>query len=127
MILALMIYMVFTFIPTMKMLAVGLVWCYALFVGLGLTFGKMNIDVNGNASLFNSVKEKVLTKWKVVALILVTGCLLPSKEVTAYMIAGYGVEQLVQNEAVQEIGSDGLDIIKKMMEKAKQDIENKGK
>ncbi len=51
---------------------------------------------------------------------LVAGTLLtftPTKEISYAMLAAYGVEEIVQNERVQELGGKSLDVIEKAMDK----------
>ncbi|MNQ73936.1 hypothetical protein D3C85_886820 [compost metagenome] len=51
-------------------------------------------------------------------------CLLVPDEDTAYqMLAAYGVQSVVENEKAQELVSDGADVLKALMAKAKKELE----
>jgi len=120
-----MIYLVFTVLPAVKSLAFVVTGLWVVSIPLLALIGLPENDINKSNYCWGTLNKKILPKWPLIVVIFLVGKLVPTQEVTAYMIAGYGVEKLVQSEAVQEIGSDGLDIIKKMMEKAKEQIETK--
>jgi hypothetical protein len=48
--------------------------------------------------------------------------LIPDKETSYQMLAAYGVQTLVENETAQELASDGVDVLKALMSKAKKDL-----
>lgn len=48
--------------------------------------------------------------------------LIPDKETSYNMLAAYGVQTLVENETAQELASDGVDVLKALMSKAKKDL-----
>ena len=54
---------------------------------------------------------------------LLVSLLIPNKEVTAYMLAGYGVQTVAQNDQVQEFAGDGLGVLQQLMKKAKDSLE----
>lgn len=49
--------------------------------------------------------------------------LVPEEDTAYKMLAAYGVQTLVENETAQELASDGVDVLKAMMNKAKKDLE----
>lgn len=48
--------------------------------------------------------------------------LIPNKETSYQMLAAYGVQTLIENETAQELASDGVDVLKALMSKAKKDL-----
>ena len=38
------------------------------------------------------------------------------------MLAGYGVQKLAENETVQSLSSEGVDVLKEMLAKAKREL-----
>lgn len=48
--------------------------------------------------------------------------LIPDKETSYQMLAAYGVQTIVENETAQELASDGVDVLKALMQKAKADL-----
>lgn len=48
--------------------------------------------------------------------------LIPDKETSYQMLAAYGVQTIVENETTQELASDGVDVLKALMQKAKADL-----
>lgn len=58
---------------------------------------------------------------------LLVSVLIPDKEVTAYMLAAYGVQTVAENEQVQELAGDGLDVLQQLMKKAKSSLEEEVK
>ena len=55
--------------------------------------------------------------------ILVLGAALPTRETTYAMAAAYGVQAIVENEAANELASDGVDVLKAWMKKVKTELE----
>ena len=56
-------------------------------------------------------------------IILVIGVALPNRETTYAMAAAYGVQTIVENETANELASDGVDVLKALMKKAKTELE----
>ena len=56
-------------------------------------------------------------------IILAIGAALPNKETTYAMAAAYGVQSIVENETANELASDGVDVLKAWMKKAKTELE----
>lgn len=49
--------------------------------------------------------------------------LIPSEKTMYYMVAAYGVEKIVANPDVQALASDGADVLKQLMAKAKKELQ----
>lgn len=56
-------------------------------------------------------------------IILVLGAALPNRETTYAMAAAYGIQSIVENETANELASDGVDVLKAWMKKAKTELE----
>ena len=56
-------------------------------------------------------------------IVLVLGAALPNRETTYAMAAAYGVQTIVENETANELASDGMDVLKAWMKKAKTELE----
>lgn len=54
--------------------------------------------------------------------LLFVAVLVPSKETLYTMAAAYGVEKLVDNPVAQDLASDGVDVLKQLMAKAKREL-----
>lgn len=48
--------------------------------------------------------------------------LVPDKTTSYQMLAAYGVQKTVENPKAQELASDGVDVLKALMEKAKKEL-----
>lgn len=68
-------------------------------------------------------RAKPFIKWAVLATVLAV-CI-PTKETTWYMVGAYGTQKLIENPAAQELASDGVDVLKALMKKAKDNLEEK--
>lgn len=53
--------------------------------------------------------------------------LVPDKTTAYQMLAAYGVQSVAENPKVQEVASDGIDVLKALMKKAKEEIEKEDK
>lgn len=56
-------------------------------------------------------------------LIALIANLIPSEKTMYYMVAAYGVEKVVANPDVQALTSDGADVLKQLMAKAKKELQ----
>ena len=65
---------------------------------------------------------KFLTYKKTLIGIVLLSCMIPSKESTWYMVGAYGTQKLIDSPAAQEMASDGVDILKQLMAKAKKEL-----
>lgn len=55
------------------------------------------------------------------------GALIPDKQTAYAMAAAYGVQTVVENPKAQELASDGVDVLKALMSKAKKELEKEEK
>lgn len=51
------------------------------------------------------------------------GAVIPDKETAYQMLAAYGVQSIVENQEAKELASDGVDVLKAMLAKAKKELE----
>lgn len=122
------IYLVFTAIPAIKFLTgIGFViWLAG--ITLGMLIGEACRDVSDDRTLWDYIiNDWIKKKWKVAVVLLLISKLIPSQEVTSYMMAGYGVQKLAENETVQSLSSDGVDVLKAMLAKAKKELQEEVK
>ena len=49
-------------------------------------------------------------------------CMIPDKTTSYQMLAAYGVQKVVENPQAQALASDGVDVLKALMEKAKKEL-----
>lgn len=70
--------------------------------------------------------EMVISNLKKYAFIPITAAILlvvvPSEKTTYYMIAAYGTEKLIENPTAQALASDGVDVLKELLAKAKREL-----
>jgi hypothetical protein len=122
--LIIIIYLVFTAIPALKFLT-GLgfvIWIVG--IPTGMVAGAAYRDFSSDRTLWDwVVGEWIQKKWKLAIVLLLVSRLIPSQEVTAYMMAGYGVQKLAENETVQSLSSDGVDVLKAMLAKVKKELQ----
>ncbi len=88
-------------------------------VGIGITGWVICSVVMAAESLGKLHKAWLFTP----LIILVLGAALPNRETTYAMAAAYGVQTIVENETANELASDGVDVLKAWMKKAKTEIE----
>lgn len=118
------IYLGFTAIPALKFLTgMGFViWLCG--IPIGMIAGAACRDFSSDCTLWDwIVDDWIKKKWKIAIVLLLVSRLIPSQEVTAYMMAGYGVQKLAENETVQSLSSDGVDVLKAMLAKAKKGLQ----
>lgn len=121
--LALIVYLVFTALPAINNLSIAAFAIWAILTFCGTFFGLMT-SYEGDDTVWNWVKAVLLKRWAKYAIAcLVIANLVPTKEVTAYMLGAYGVQTIAENEKVQELGAEGLDVLQSLMKKAKAEIE----
>ena len=56
-------------------------------------------------------------------LLLILGALLPNKETTYTMAAAYEVSVIMESERVNELSSDGVDVLRSWLKKSKTEFE----
>jgi len=121
--LMLVIYLVFTAVPAVKFLtgAAFIIWLVG--IPLGLFIGAAYRDISDDRTVWDlTVQTWIKKKWVIAVVLLTISRLIPSQEVTSYMLAGYGVQKLAENETVQSLSSDGVDVLKEMLAKAKREL-----
>lgn len=123
--LALIVYLVFTALPAISNLSAAAFVCWSVLTFFGTFIGLLTLSsYSEDDTVWNWVKDVLLKRWaKYAVLCLVISELVPTKEVTAYMLGAYGVQTIAENEKVQELGAEGLDVLQRLMKKAKAEIE----
>lgn len=123
--LALIVYLVFTALPAISKLSFLAFACWAILTGVCILGWVMMCGEEDNQeSAWEWIRDILLKKWAKYAIIcLFVANLVPTKEVTAYMLGAYGVQTIAENEKVQELGAEGLDVLQSLMKKAKAEIE----
>lgn len=118
------IYLVFTAVPALKFMSgiVFLVWLIG--IPVGMVIGAACRDISSDRTLWDYIIEDwIKKKWKVAFIFLLISKLIPNQEITSYMMAGYGVQKLAENETVQSLSADGVDVLKSMLAKAKKELQ----
>lgn len=111
------VWLVTTFLPNLGLM-VGITTVVA-FVIFGFLSVYAFIEENANPLL------KFLSYKKSICFVLFLACVIPSKESTWYMVGAYGTQKLIENPVAQDIASDGVDVLKALMKKAKENLEEK--
>lgn len=65
---------------------------------------------------------KIVSYKKSLFFVVLLAILIPSKETTWYMVGAYGTQKLVESPVAQELASDGVDVLKDLLAKAKREI-----
>lgn len=75
---------------------------------------------------FDHHRKEVLDQVKKYAFLPITAALLlvviPSEKTTWYMVGAYGTQKLVESPVAQELASDGVDVLKDLLAKAKREL-----
>lgn len=67
--------------------------------------------------------QKTATKFMYAMIpIALVGSLIPDKETSYQMLAAYGVQTVIENPKAKELASDGVDVLKALMTKAKKEL-----
>lgn len=97
-----------------------------VFFALGLTLYSSIVEKTGSyesdreeGKAFKEVSCKVF-KWMLP--IWLIACMIPDKTTSYQMLAAYGVQKVVENPQAQSLASDGVDVLKALMEKAKREL-----
>lgn len=121
-------------LPSIK----GLFSSLAIFGTLLLLFASVLLKVEANSTASyswedqNALKQK-RTKFDKWGNWTLKGCmgallfgliagLIPSERTMYTMITVYGAEKLVENPQVQQLGSDGVDVLKELLARAKREL-----
>ncbi len=122
------IYLVFTAIPAIKFLTGMAFILWLAGIAVGLFIGAARRDISDDRTLWDFTTQTwIRKKWVIAVILLTISRLIPSQEVTSYMLAGYGVQKLTENETVQSLSSDGVDVLKEMLAKAKRELSEESK
>lgn len=112
--LVLIVWLVNTILPGLSVvLALALL---GLFVAIGFMAVYALIEEDSRPLL------KILSYKKSLFFIVLLAILIPSKETTWYMVGAYGTQKLVESPAAQELASDGVDVLKELLAKAKREL-----
>lgn len=115
--LALIVWLVMAAIPAMKVigffLLLATIFCVA--IGCGRAFA------DKEPGMLNWTRKQL--KWSVPVLLL--AAFLPSEKTSWYMVGAYGTQKLVESPVAQELASDGVDVMKSLLARAKAEIEDK--
>ena len=122
------IYLVFTAVPALKFMS-GIVFiAWLIGIPVGMVIGAACRDISSDRTLWDYIIEDwIKKKWKVAFIFLLISKLIPNQEITSYMMAGYGVQKLAENETVQSMSADGVDVLKSMLAKAKRELKDDAK
>lgn len=121
--LILVIYLVFTAVPAIKFLTGVAFVIWLIGIPLGLVIGAACRDISDDRTVWDlTVQTWIKKKWILAVILLTVSRLIPNQEVTSYMLAGYGVQKLAENETVQSLSSEGVDVLKEMLAKAKREL-----
>ena len=75
---------------------------------------------------FDYHRKEVFAQVKKYAFLPITAALLlvviPSEKTTWYMVGAYGTQKLVESPVAQELASDGVDVLKDLLAKAKREL-----
>lgn len=71
------------------------------------------------AKSLKTLSSKLL---KIVIPVWFIACMIPDKTTSYQMLAAYGVQKVVENPQAQSLASDGVDVLKALMEKAKKEL-----
>ena len=117
MMLALVVWMVMTLIPMIKMIGFFLFIIVVVLVVIGC--GRAFAD--GVPGMLNWTRKQL--KWAVPVVLL--AALLPGEKTSWYMVGAYGTQKIVESPVAQELAGDGVDVLKSLMARAKAEIEDK--
>lgn len=117
MFLAMIVWLVMTVFPALNTMAVFFTVVVAVLTG-GLLFFSLVTEGEwweGTKPLFKNLK------WALPLVILLH--LVPSEKTAWYMVGAYATQTVVQSEAGKELASDSLDVLKSLIKKSKQYID----
>jgi hypothetical protein len=112
--LAFIVWLVMTAIPALKMM--GLVLLIGTVIGAGGCFIH-DMDEEEYTAL-NWLRKKL----RIILLLILTSFMLPDKEATWYMVGAYGTQKIIESPVAQDFAADGVDVLKSLMKKAKENI-----
>lgn len=117
--LALVVWLVMTALPAIK----GM--------GAALAFGTLIFGVVAGLAWVLEQHKASFMWWRkrlwVAVPFIVFAALLPSEKTSWYMVGAFGTQKLVESPVAQELASDGVDVLKSLMARAKTEIEGAAK
>ena len=113
--LVLVVWLVMTVLPAIK--AIG--FALALAAGFVGAFTVVFALIEEETKPFLIFRKQL--KW--ILPLLVVAALTPNKETTWYMVGAYGTQKIVESPVAQELAGDGVDVLKSLMRKAKEHID----
>lgn len=117
--LALIVWLVMSVFPALKAMAV----IGTVTVGV-LTVCHLTINACTEGDYWDKTKGMLRPlKWAVPLLLLLH--MVPDEKTSWYMVGAYGTQKLVESPVAQELASDGVDVMKSLLARAKAEIEDK--
>lgn len=116
MILALIVWLVMTALPAIKV--GGIIVSVAFAVSVFFT-GFIAADSDDSSWLKAVWKQK----WWVIPIFLLT-LMTPNEKTSWYMVGAYATQTVVQSETAKQFAGDGVDVLHSLMKKAKEKIDN---
>lgn len=117
--LALVVWLVMTALPALKGMGAALAAGTAIFG----VISALAWCLEDHRASFIWWRKKL---WLAVPFILITA-MLPSEKTSWYMVGAFGTQKLVESPVAQELASDGVDVLKSLMARAKTEIEGVAK
>lgn len=118
-------------VGTLPTIASGM--CFLLFIVSAISFtgfivGKVGSIIESNdddVALLKNVSKLGRNIFIPSFILWFAFLLIPDKTTSYQMLAAYGVQSIAENTKAQELASDGVDILKALMSKAKKELEEK--
>lgn len=117
--LALIVWLVMAAMPAIKGIAIAV----ACATGIGLLIGLIMMGDGYGDAILTYTRKKL---WFIIPFLFVAA-LLPAEKTSWYMVGAFGTQKLVESPVAQELASDGVDVLKSLMARAKTEIEGVAK
>jgi hypothetical protein len=116
MMLALVVWLVMTALPAIKGIGIAI----AAICGVATVVGGITaIDYGTDNTVLRNLRKNL--KWAIPVMLL--GVFTPNKETSWYMIGAYATQTVVQSETGKELASDSLGVLKSLIKKSKEYID----
>lgn len=116
MFLALVVWLVMTVFPAMKVIAIILTVTLAI-----ATFVcSMCAGIDDNHAPLTYLRSKL----KYILPAILIGFMAPTERTSWYMVGAYATQTVVQSETAKQFAGDGVDVLHSLMKKAKEKIDN---
>lgn len=112
--LVLIVWLVNTILPGLSVVLAITVLVLAAAIGFTAIYALIEEDVRPLC--------KILSYKKSLFFVLLLAILIPNKETAWYMVGAYGTQKLVESPVAQELASDGVDVLKDLLAKAKREL-----